>query len=129
MSEENVALLRGLYEEWAVGNLDPGPEYFAPDAVFETVADGRETFDAEGLRRFMQGFLEQWDDFRIESQDFLDLGDVVIVKERQRATGKRSRIAIDLTSYVVWRFQDGRITGARWELDLDEAKRVAEKSA
>jgi ketosteroid isomerase-like protein len=126
VSEENVALLRGIYAEWGKGNLVPGGEFYAPDAVFEPIAEGRETFDVAGFHGFMRGFLEQWDDFRAEPQDFLDLGDTVIVTEHQRATGRRSGIEIDMKAYVVWRFRDGLITGARWELDPEAARRAAE---
>jgi ketosteroid isomerase-like protein len=128
MSEENVALLRGLYDEWGKGNLEPGAEAYAPNAVFEPVADGRDAFDSVGFHKFLREFLEQWDDFRMEAQDFLDLGDAVIVTERQRGTGKRSGIEMEQTTYAVWTFRDGLITGARWEFDLDAAKRAAEAS-
>jgi ketosteroid isomerase-like protein len=128
MSEENVALLRGLYEEWGRGELEPGAEFYAPDAVFEPIADGRESFDVAGFRRFMQEFLEQWDDFRMEAKDFEDFGDRVLVTEQQSATGKRSGIQMEQTNYAVWRFRDGLITGARWEMEVDAAKRAAEGS-
>ena len=127
MSEENVALIRGLYEEWSKGTLVPGEEFYAPDALFEPLADGREAFDVAGFHRFMQGFLEQWEGFRMEPQDILDFGDAVIVTERQRATGSRSGIEIDMTSYAVWSFRDGLISGCRWELDLDAAKQAASR--
>jgi ketosteroid isomerase-like protein len=125
VSEENVALLRRLYDEWSKGNLVPGDEFYAPDALFEPIAEGREAFDLDGWHRFMQGFLEQWEDFRMVPQDFLDLGDAVIVTERQHATGKRSGIEMEQTAYAVWSFKNGRITGARWELDVDEARQFA----
>jgi ketosteroid isomerase-like protein len=125
MSEENVALLRGLYEQWGKGNLRPGAEFYAPDALFEPIAEGREAFDVEGYRRFMREFLAQWDDFRMVPEEFVDLGEKVMVTERQHATGKRSGIEMEQTAYVIWTFRDGRITNARWDLDVDEARRAA----
>jgi ketosteroid isomerase-like protein len=125
MSEENVALLRGLYEEWGKGNLEPGTDHYSADAVFEPIAEGREAFDVEGFQRFMRGFVAQWDGFRMVAEEFVDLGDKVLVTERQYATGKRSGIETEQTDYAIWSFRDGVITGARWELDPDEAKRAA----
>jgi ketosteroid isomerase-like protein len=125
MSEENVGLLRGLYEEWGKGNLSPGPEHYSPDAIFHTPAAGGGELDREAFRRFMREFVEQWDGFRMEAQEFLDLGDTVIVTERQYATGKLSGVESEQAFYTVWTFRDGLITGARWELDMAAAKRTA----
>jgi ketosteroid isomerase-like protein len=125
MSEENVERLRALYREWSQGHLRPGPEIYASDAMFEPIAEGREAYDAEGFQRFMREFLEQWEDFRVEIRDIQDFGDRVLVTEHQHATGKRSGIPMEMTNYAIWSFRDGLITGARWELDLDEANRAA----
>jgi ketosteroid isomerase-like protein len=125
MSEQNVAALRRLYAEWAKGNLEPGLEIYAPDATFHPIADGREAFDRDGFRRFMRDFLAQWDDFRMELVDLVDLGDKVLVTERQSATGKRSGIQMEQTDYVVWTFRDGLATNVRWELDLALARDAA----
>jgi ketosteroid isomerase-like protein len=95
-----------VYAAWTKGNLEPGGELYAPDVTFAPIADGRDSFDRQGFRRFMREFLEQWDDFRVEAVDFLDLGDKVLVTERQRATGKRSGIEMEQTDYAVWTFRD-----------------------
>jgi ketosteroid isomerase-like protein len=123
VSEENVALLREYYDEWRRGNLAPGA--FAPDAVFNTPASGRESLDLDGWRRFMQGFLQQWDDFRMEPLEFLDMGDAVVVTERQHGIARPSGMDLEQTFYTVWTFRDGLITGATWETDLESAKHTA----
>jgi ketosteroid isomerase-like protein len=128
MSEENVAVLRAVYAAWTKGNLEPGGQLYAPDATFAPIADGRDSFDRQGFRRFMREFLEQWDDFRVEGVEFLDLGDKVLVTERQRATGKRSGIEMEQTDYAVWTFRDGLVTAVCWEIDPALAKEAAELS-
>lgn len=125
MAEENVARLRAAYEQWGAGNLDAASELYAPDVVFEPIADGHEVLDREGWSRFMRQFLAQWDDFRMEAIEFQDLGDTVLVTERQTGTGKRSGIAIDQTDYAIWRFRDGLVTGVRWEIELEAAREAA----
>jgi ketosteroid isomerase-like protein len=125
MSEENVARLRSAYEEWGRGNLVPGGEIYAPDAVFVPMGEGREPFDLEGFVRFMHEFLAQWDDFSMEATDFLDAGDKVLVTETQRATGKRSGIELDQRNYAVWTFRSGLVTAVRWEIDEHAARRAA----
>jgi ketosteroid isomerase-like protein len=125
MSEENVAQLRGVYADWAQGNLKPGGEIYAPDVTFQPLIEGRQTLDREGFERFMREFLAQWDGFEMEAEELLDLGDTILVTERQRATGKSSGIEIDQTFYVVWRFRDGLVTAVRWEADLAAAREAA----
>ena len=125
MSEENVALLREHYRDWASGELAAGGEIYAPDVRFEPIADGHEVLDREGFVRFMHEFLAQWDDFRMEAVDFEDLGDTVLVTERQSGTGKRSGIPMEQTDYAIWRFRDGLVTGVRWEIELEAAREAA----
>jgi ketosteroid isomerase-like protein len=125
MSEENVERLRAAYAEWGKGNLIPGGEIYAPDAVFVPMGEGREAFDLEGFVRFMHEFLVQWDDFSMEATDFLDAGDKVLVTETQRATGKRSRIELDQKNYAVWTFRSGLVTSVRWEIEENAARQLA----
>jgi ketosteroid isomerase-like protein len=125
MSEENVARLRAIYDEWGRGNIRAGTEFFAPDIAFEPMAEGRESLSRDEVEPYMRDFLAQWDAFASEAQDFLDLGETVIVSERQRATGKSSGVETEQTFYSVWRFRDGLVVGIRWEADLAVAKQVA----
>jgi ketosteroid isomerase-like protein len=122
MSEENVARLRALYDDWAQGNLKPGGEIYAVDVTFQPLIEGRQTLDREGFERFMREFLDQWEGFAMEAEELVDLGDTILVTERQRATGKSSGIEIDQIFYVVWRFRDGLVSAVRWETDLTAAR-------
>jgi ketosteroid isomerase-like protein len=125
MSEENIARLRAVYDDWGKGNLKPGGEIYAHDASFQPIADGREVLDLEGFRRFMHEFLAQWEGFAMEATDFRDLGDTVLVTEHQRARGKRSGIEMEQTNYAVWKFRDGLVISVRWEIELEAAERAA----
>ncbi|HSD25538.1 MAG TPA: nuclear transport factor 2 family protein [Solirubrobacterales bacterium] len=125
MSHENVDRLRGVYNEWAKGELQAGEELYAEGATFVPMAEGRETLDRDGFRRFMHSFLSEWDDFTCEAVDIADHGDKVLVTEHQRATGRGSGIAIDQLFYVVWTFEGGLAVHVRWDSDPDEARRAA----
>lgn len=65
----------------------------------------------------MRGFLAQWSDCRIEGEAFVEVGDTILVTERQHATGKSSGIETAMTAYCVWTFRDGLVVRARWEID------------
>jgi ketosteroid isomerase-like protein len=121
MAEEDLERLKAVYAELEKGNLRAGFELFAPDVSYEPIADGRETLSREGSVRFMREFVAQWDDFRIEAKEFEQLGDTILVTERQSGTGRSSRIDIDMKAYAAWTFRDGLVTRARWSLDRDDA--------
>jgi ketosteroid isomerase-like protein len=125
MSEENVAQLRAIYDDWAKGKLGAGDEIYSPDITFIPIAEGRGVLDREGFRRFMHTFLAQWDDFKVEALQIEDHGDKVLVTERQRATGKGSGIEIDQLFYVAWTFHDDLAISVRWDTDLAEARTEA----
>jgi ketosteroid isomerase-like protein len=126
MAEEDLERLKAVYAELAKGNLRAGFELFAPDISYEPIADGRESLSREGGRRFMREFVAQWDDFRVEAKAYEQLGDTILVAERQSGTGKASGIKIDMTAYAAWTFRDGLVTRVRWSLDRDDAVQPAE---
>jgi ketosteroid isomerase-like protein len=61
----------------------------------------------------------------MEAIDFQDLGDTVLVSERQRGTGKRSGLEMEQTNYAIWKFRDGLVTHVRWEIEREAAERAA----
>jgi ketosteroid isomerase-like protein len=99
MSEENVEILRRLYEQWASGDLSP--DFFDPEVEYSRI--GAETPDMEGrwlgldeLRTAMLEYLQPFSDLRIEAERIIDLGgDRVLVLSRQTAHGKQSGAPID----------------------------------
>lgn len=108
MSEENVKRLRAVYTEWAKGNFRAGGEHFAPDAVLEQIAEPGSVYRGrDAIAGYIREFLAQWSEFRIEAEEVVDAGVVVIVAERQYAPGKASGVETETT----WT-----------ELDLDAAE-------
>ncbi len=126
MSQENIERLRGVYSEWAQGNLRSGGELFARDVIFEPMADGRSAVQGrDAVEEQMREFLAQWSAFRVEAQEFAELGDAVLVVERQYGRGKSSGIETDMTFYAVWIFRDGLVVRVLWEADRAKALKAA----
>jgi hypothetical protein len=71
----NRELIEAIYREWATGNLRAGEELFAAELSFEPAADGRATFGRNEIAGYMRGFLEQWDEFRVEAEEIEERGD------------------------------------------------------
>ena len=124
MAEENVERLRELYARMASGDFGGPTDLFSPEFIFEPMSDGRRSY--VGMQAFadqMRDFLGQWEDFRIEPLEFEDLGDAVLVIERQSGRGRASGVETDMTFYAVWTFRDGLIVRGRWDADRESALR------
>ena len=126
MSQENVERLRAVYSEWARGNFSAGGELFAREVVFEPVSDGRKAcVGLEAVEAYMGEFLAQWNEFRVEAQEFVEFGEAVLVTERQFGKGKSSGIETEMTFYSAWTFRGGLVVRARWETNRAAALEAA----
>jgi ketosteroid isomerase-like protein len=121
MSEENVAVVRAIYEAWEQrASTDhlvaPDLEYVNPPYAVEggTVRD----------RRALGRVLDVYSDFRIEDKQFIDAGDDVVVIGLARGTGA-SGVRIELRQGYIWTIEAGRAVRFRWFNDPDEALRAA----
>jgi ketosteroid isomerase-like protein len=107
MSAENLALLRGIYDRWAIGDfktedrVDPSFSLtMGPDFPDTGVHAGR-----EGLAAYMKGFLEPWERITIEAEEMIDSGDRVLVRVLQAGTGNSSGIPVELRYFQLWTFE------------------------
>ena len=128
MAGENLETVRGLYEEFATGNLRAGADLYAHDVTFMPLVERSTVRGREEVTSYMREFLQQWNDFRIEAEEFTEVGGSVIVKERQHATGKSSGVEMTQAYYAVWSLEDGRIVEMRWEHDRDTALEWARRA-
>jgi ketosteroid isomerase-like protein len=135
MSEENVEIAQRLWEEFQAGleRGDPGA-WFDPEAVaddFEwivsTPLDGRSVWRGrEGFVEFMRTWTEQFDDWSIRVERWIDAGeDRVVALTHQTATGKGSGVPVELNLGQVWEFEAGRVARTRAYLDHKEALEAA----
>ena len=76
MSEENVEIVRRVYEGWARGDFSRDASSFDPEIEFEMVdwPHPAKSRGIEEMRRTWQTTLSAWDDFRAEPDEFVDYG-------------------------------------------------------
>ncbi len=100
-----------------------------PDLVYEPISDGRETFigPAAFADQFRE-FLAQWSEFRIEALELEDLGDAVLVTERQHGKGRSSGIEAEMTFFAAWTFRHGLVVRARWDYDRAAAVEALDRA-
>src|SRR6266480_90389 len=79
MSEENVELMRQVYEAWNRGDLEWLLDHATPKAEFRTAQLFPDTDVAyrgpEGFREFWNTFREPWETFFIEVERIEPIGD------------------------------------------------------
>jgi len=63
----------------------------------------------EGATRSLADWTEDFDDFEVFAEEFLDKGDHVIVRTRQTGSGKASGIPMEGVFWFVCRVREGKV--------------------
>jgi ketosteroid isomerase-like protein len=102
---------------------------YAPDAVVE--AEGLGTFGGRAaIRRFFEDMVGSFDQYVIEQEEFLDLGNGVgfeVARQSGRLLGSAGRIQQRFAS--VTESAEGLIMRGTFYTDIDEARATAERLA
>jgi ketosteroid isomerase-like protein len=104
--------------------------WYAPEAVLEN-AEGLGTFEGKAaIRRFWQDWFASFDEFEIELEERLDLGNGVtfsVVIQKARLVGSSSEVR--QRNGVVGEWADGLIVRMALYTDIDNARAAAERLA
>ena len=128
MSEDNVEVLRPVYEEWAKGNLRAGLDLLDPHIVYINRPGLLETgtcYGLEEMQQWMREFLKQWDGYQAHATEFIPCGDTVVVAFRQVAVGTGSGVAGEMTTFAVWTFRGSKVIRLEKMADRREALEAA----
>lgn len=125
---DHVERLRGTLAEWERGNFAAGGEVLAPDVVMSAfIPDG--TVVSRGyaeIGSFLREFFAQWRDYRIEVERLVSIDDATVLAEgRQYGTGRTSGLEIAEGQFIVFRFEDGRVSEMYWHPERDGALAAA----
>jgi ketosteroid isomerase-like protein len=125
VSEADVEVAKRAFALWARGEFF-SPELFTDDVENAWIGSDIEWFTGEwhGREEFGQvaaAYMRDWSDVRFEPERFIDLGDRVLVLDRQFAVGRRSGIRIDHPMAHVFTIRDGKIACLHSYWHRDEA--------
>jgi uncharacterized protein len=119
MSQANVDLARRGYQALAQGHLEDVLAILHPEISVE-VNTGRpdlpETRTLHGHAGFLEnltGMTEVFEDILVEPQEFIDLGDQLVVSVHTAGHGRASGIRIENQIVHVWTIRDGKATRFR----------------
>jgi ketosteroid isomerase-like protein len=111
VSEENVELIRRIYEAWGKGEsardfIHPEVEYVNPPyAVEPGTLVGRKSFAK---------VRSAYDDVSVTPHRFIDAGDDVVVLATITGTSRGAGVPIDREHGYVWTVADGQAIHFRW---------------
>jgi ketosteroid isomerase-like protein len=124
MSSENVERLRVAYEVFKAtkrvdtGAMTPDVELIQPDGL----GGGAGVYHGpEAFVRGIQELTDTFDDFRVEPEEFFDLGDRVLAFVRLRGRARGSDVPIDGPFAHVVTFRGGLISSWHAYADRNEA--------
>ena len=128
MSSDNVASVRRFVDAFNRLDLDSVVGDIHPEAQLHEwpEAPGARSYQgAAGVRAALDTWFETWEWMRLEIEDISDVGDHVLVTLHQRAKGKSSEAEVEIRSFNVYTFRDGKVTGIRLFLDREPALEAA----
>jgi ketosteroid isomerase-like protein len=117
MSQENVELVRSIYELWSNGQsarhlIDPELEYVNPSYAVES--------GTRRSRSTLGKIREVYPDFHVEPERFVDAGENIAVIGVARGTAA-SGLETRWRQGYVWTVRDGKAVRFRWFNDPHEA--------
>ena len=127
MSQENVELVRRMYDAFGSGDPDAALAYFDSGVVTDARhrIDGRVGHGREELVAILAEWMGTWDEWREEVEEIRDAGDQVLVISTQRGRGKGSGAEWEGHFGMLYALADGKI--CRWTIydDPDTALEAA----
>ena len=125
----NVATVRRFIEAFNRLDMDAVVEDTDPDVVlkeWDELPDSRTHQGREAVRAAVNTWLDIWEWMQVEIKDIAEVGDdSVLLTLYQRAKGTGSGIEVDLTTFSVYRFRDGKVKGIELYIERDAALEAA----
>ena len=107
MSEENVEVVRRLFESYSRRDYDAAVDCLATDVVYET---GQElpALGRDAVRAMWERWASDWEEMETVPEEFIDAGDHVVVNVHYSGRGRGSGIEFDDRLFDVYTVRDGR---------------------
>jgi ketosteroid isomerase-like protein len=127
MSQQNVEIVRNAVERFnATGELSP--ETATTDVAWHDppdFPDAKVHFGLEGVIEALGAWANAWSEWEIELDEYLDAGDRVLVRGKQRGRGKDTGAWVDQPLCLVYLLRDAKVVEVRAFFDNDQALEAA----
>ena len=128
MSQENLEIVRGVYEAANRGDIDSVSSHIHPDIEFHTYAQSPEAGVYRGkdaVQKYNENLFDQFESLRIELDELVDSGESVVVMSTQHAVPKGAREEMTVQVIEVWTLRDGMLAQRRSYATRDEGLKAA----
>ena len=130
MSQENVEVIRAGYEAFARGDVDAVLSGLDPEIEVRPAPEfpGEDSYHGHtGFLAYSERWLESWEEYRLIPEEFIDVGDRMVVVHRAVGRGKGSGIDVDVRVGHLLTFRNGKVLHFVSYLDRGEALRAADE--
>ena len=110
MSRENVEIVRRVFTAFSGGDATAMLQDLDPDVVLHVEQAGQGVYRGhEGAIKSFVDWTEDFDDFRVVAEEFLDKGDYAVVRTRQTGSGKSSGAPMEGVFWFVCQMREGKV--------------------
>ncbi len=113
MSQENMEVVRRIFDHWSRGNFRAAVDLFDPYVLLvlpPEFPDAGVYLGPEEIATYTRrDLLASWEDFAIEAEELFHAGDSVVVQVHQRGVGLSSGVVAELRYFQVWTFRGDAI--------------------
>ena len=130
MSQENVDLIRGIYDGFAAGDVGAVLGAMSPDIVWNEAenfpyADGNPYLGPQAVAEgVFARCIGEWDGFGVNVEEILDAGDTIVALGRYSGSCKATGKAMNPQLAHVWRVADGKAIGFQQYVDTLQVARA-----
>jgi ketosteroid isomerase-like protein len=129
MSEQNIEIVRGIYEAFDQGDVQAALSRIDPECVWDLTNHSwpgdDQYFGHEGIVEVLMEFIGAFDDYTVEPERFIDAGDKVVVISHETARHKGSDVGIDRRQASVYTMRGGKAVRIDHYLDIDKGLQAA----
>jgi ketosteroid isomerase-like protein len=107
-----VEIVRSWSDAFNRGDFDATLAALAPEVELHewpTAPGARSYHGHDGARQALDSWFEAWEWMQVEILDIVEADDRVLVTANQRAKGKGSEIQVEIKSFNVYTFRDGKV--------------------
>jgi ketosteroid isomerase-like protein len=124
----NAAAVRRFVDAFNRGDISETLSEVDPDITLDEwqEAPGARTYHGpDGVQAALDNWFETWEWMHVELEELREAGDRVFFSLHQRAKGKGSGVEVEIRSWNVYTFRDGKLTRIQLFLEPGPALEAA----